>query len=178
MGTQPLIYDRPLVAPVINSVVSQNDYMWIGPFAFEELFFANGNIPSKYQILIPDMGESQKVQTEMLSDFQAHKPKIIYFDKEFFILGKAPETYGKFFLNFLNANYITLYDYQEKNTKYVSVAPVTLQLDLEKKLYIRKDVTKEVIQKLIQNNYIKPENAPAIEPSPSPVKKSPTNSNK
>ena len=58
MGTTSLIYDRPIVAPIINSVVSPGDYMWIGPFSFEDLFYANGNIPSKYQILIPDMGES------------------------------------------------------------------------------------------------------------------------
>lgn len=156
MGTAPLIYDRPVVAPVINAVVSPGDYMWIGPFSFEELFFANGTIPSKYQILIPDMGDSQQIQTEMLADFNAHKPKVIYFDKQFFILGKDPEMYGQFFINFLNANYITLLNYRNGNTKYISVQPPTLQLDLETKLYINKDDVKEVINKLVQANYIKP----------------------
>jgi hypothetical protein len=156
MGTEPLIYDRPIIAPVINSVVTPGDYMWIGPFSFEDLFFANGNIPSKYQILIPDMGQSQEIQTQMLADFQTHKPKIIYFDREFYVLGKDPDEYGQFFINFLNANYITLYNYRDGNTQYVSVPPVTLQMDLEKKLYINKSDVKEVIQKLIQANYIKP----------------------
>ncbi len=108
MGTAPLIYDRPVVAPVINSIISPNDYMWIGPFAFEDLFFANGNIPSKYQILIPDMSKSQKIEDGILADFNAHKPKVIYFDKTYFILGSDPEMYGQFFLNFLNQNYVTL----------------------------------------------------------------------
>lgn len=156
MGTAPLIYDRPIVAPVINSVVSANDYMWIGPFAFEDLFYANGNIPSKYQILIPDMGDSQKIQSEILTDFQAHKPEVIYFDKEFYILGRDPETYGQFFLNFLNNNYITLLNYQNGNTKYVSIPQPNLQLDLMTKLYINKDNIQNVIQKLIKSNYIKP----------------------
>src|ERR1700722_10722844 len=147
MGTSPLIYDRPIVAPVINSVVSPGDYMWIGPFAFEDLFFANGNIPSKYQILIPDMGEAPQIQQEMLADFQAHKPKVIYFDREFYVLGKDPDEYGQFFINFLNNNYITLYNYRDGNTEYVSVPPVTLQLDLEKKLFINKDDKQEVIKK-------------------------------
>jgi len=156
MGTEPLIYDRPIVAPVINAVVSPGDYMWIGPFAFEDLFFSNGNIPSKYQILIPDMGEAPDIQQQMLADFQAHKPKIIYFDREFYVLGKDPDEYGQFFINFLNSNYITLYNYKNGNTKYVSIPPVTLQLDLEKKLYINKDDKQEVIKKLEQANYIKP----------------------
>ena len=156
MGTEPLIYDRPIVAPVINAVVSPGDYMWIGPFAFEDLFFSNGNIPSKYQILIPDMGEAPDIQQQMLADFQAHKPKIIYFDREFYVLGKDPDEYGQFFINFLNINYITLYNYKNGNTKYVSIPPVTLQLDLEKKLYIDKDDKQEVIKKLEQANYIKP----------------------
>jgi hypothetical protein len=167
MGTTSLIYDRPIVAPIINSVVSPGDYMWIGPFSFEDLFYANGNIPSKYQILIPDMGQSQEIQQGMLADFQAHKPKVIYFDKQFFILGRDPEMYGQFFLNFLNANYITLFNYRNGNTKYVSVAPVTLQLDLETKLYINKDDIQEVIQKLVQNNYIKAVNVPESKSSSS-----------
>jgi len=175
MGTAPLIYDRPIIAPVINSVVSPRDYMWIGPFAFEELFYANGNIPSKYQILIPDMGQAPDIQQQMLTDFQTHKPKIIYFDREFYVLGKDPDEYGQFFINFLNNNYITLFTYRNGNTQYVSVPPVTLQMDLEKKLYINKDDIKEVIQKLVQANYIKPV---TVSPTPSAVKKIQTNSNK
>ncbi|HVA96222.1 MAG TPA: hypothetical protein VND99_01085 [Candidatus Acidoferrales bacterium] len=159
MGKAPLIYNRPIIAPVINAVVAPNDYMWIGPFAFEELFFANGNIPSKYHILIPDMGKSQRIEDGILADFQAHKPKVIYFDKQFFILGSSPEMYGQFFLNFLNNNYITLTQYKNGDTKYVSVQQPDLQLDLETKLYINKDNVQEVIQKLQENNYIKAEPA-------------------
>jgi hypothetical protein len=91
MGTAPLIYDRPVVAPVINSIVSPQDYMWIGPFAFQELFYANGQLPSKYHILIPDMGQSQTIENSILSDFNTHKPKVIYFDKTYFILGSSTD---------------------------------------------------------------------------------------
>lgn len=171
MGTAPLIYDRPLIAPVINSVVSSNDYMWIGPFSFEELFYANGNIPSKYQILIPDMGDSQKIQSEMISDFQAHKPKVIYFDKEFYILGRDPETYGQFFLNFLNNNYTTLSQYQNGDIKYESIPQPNIQMDLDTKLFINKDDVQSVIQKLIQSNYVKPVTVAVQLHSPSSPKK-------
>ncbi|HSW97853.1 MAG TPA: hypothetical protein VLF89_08565 [Candidatus Saccharimonadales bacterium] len=177
MGTAPLIYDRPIVAPVINSIVTPNDYMWIGPFSFQELFYADGNIPSQYHILIPDMGQSQQIQDKLISDFNTHKPKVIYFDKRFFVLGKSPETYGQFFLNFLNANYVTLLNYHDGNTKYVSVAPVTLQLDLEQYLFINKNDAKEVVAQLMKNNYIKPVTV-ASEKTSSPSKKSNTNSKK
>jgi hypothetical protein len=155
MGTAPLIYDRPTIAPVINAVVTPGDYMWIGPFYFEDLFFANGNIPSKYQILIPDMSDSQTIKQEILNDFNTHKPVVIYFDKQYFILGRDPEMYAQFFLNFLNQNYVTLDQYRNGDTKYISIQQPTLQLDIQTKLYINKNDVQEVIQKLLQNNYIK-----------------------
>jgi hypothetical protein len=54
---------------------------------------------------------------------------------------------------------VTLDKYRDGGTKYVSVAPPDEHLDLETKLYINKDNVQEVIQKLQENNYIKPESA-------------------
>ncbi|MGH7245738.1 MAG: hypothetical protein ACREGI_02270, partial [Candidatus Levyibacteriota bacterium] len=157
MGQAPLIYNRPEIAPIINLLVSKNEYMWIGPFEFEELFYTNGKTPSKYDILIPGFGKSEKVQQEMLSDFENNPPKVMMYDKNFFVLGSRAGDYGKFLDNFISENYITLLPYKEGKTYYRSVAPIHEgeKVDIETKLYIRKDVIHEVIQKLLDASYIK-----------------------
>ena len=157
MGDMPLIYDRPKVAPIVNAVVDKNEYAWIGPFEFEELFYANNRIPSKYHILVYGIGASEKIRREMLIDFQKNKPKVIVFDKEFVYLGKSVESYSEFFLKFLSENYVTLFDYRngEFLYKFVSQTQEKDKVKLESKTYIRKDSVNEVIKKLLERNYIK-----------------------
>ncbi len=157
MGRAPLIYDRPQLAPIMNKLVSDNDYMWIGPFEFEELFYAKGKLPSKFHILIPGIGKSSQVQEAMIADFTKHKPKVIMFDRAFFILGSSPETFGQFFLKFLADNYVTLYDYRPNGIRYVSIQPITPRIDLETKLYIDKDRFNEVLDRLLQEHLVKPQ---------------------
>lgn len=155
MGTMPLIYDRPQIAPIFNAVLDKNDTMWIGPFEFGELFYTNANVPSNYIILLPEFAKSPKIQEEMMRDFENNKPKIMYFDKRYSIRGYQPEKYAQFFLDFLSENYITLYDYRKGKTKYISVDPVSEKVDLETRLFIRKDSIDEVLKKLIEKGYIK-----------------------
>ncbi len=157
MGKAPLIYDRPWIAPIMNDLVDKNDFVWVGPFEFEELFYTNGMIPSRYHILIPGIGKSEKIQNEMLSDFAKNKPKVIMFDQNFYILGNKVGDYSRFFLRFLSENYITLPQYKSKNIVYRSVAPVHsgTKVDLESKLYIRKDAVEDVTERLFKANYIK-----------------------
>jgi len=155
MGKLPLIYDQPQLAPIINKLIDKNDFMWIGPFEFEELFYSKGRLPSRYHILIPGMGKSPKIQKEIIADFNLNKPKVIMFDKRFFILGASPMEYGQFFLDFLEKNYVTLISYRQGNVRYVSALPVNERLDLETKLYINKENIDEIIQKLLRENLIK-----------------------
>lgn len=155
MGTMPLIYDRPQIAPIINKVVSKNEYAWIGPFEFEELFYINAKNPSKYHILIAGVGRGEKTQKEMLADFERNKPIIIFFDSSFDYLGNKVESYGNFFINFLNKNYITIDNYKEGSIYYKMVL-VENRNNIETKVYIRKDKAAEVIKKLIETGYLKP----------------------
>ncbi len=154
MGTQATIYDRPKIAPLINSIATKDEYAWIGPFEFEELFYMNAKIPSKYMILLPAFGESLEIQQQMISDLEKNPPKIIYFDRRFFILGRSPEMYGSFFLNYLKNNYMTLGDYEEGGSVYKSNLPVDNKIDLETKLYINKNNFSEVKQELLDKNLI------------------------
>ena len=49
MGTAPIIYNRPQIAQYVNALVSPEDYVFIGPFDFEELFYLNTKRqPSRY----------------------------------------------------------------------------------------------------------------------------------
>lgn len=159
MGLNPLIYDRPLIAPIINRLVDKDDYMWIGPFEFEELFYAHGKVPSKYIILLPEFAKSPRMQAEFMNDFETNKPKIIYFDQRYSIRGYMPEKFAPFFLDYLGKNYITLFKYREGKNKYVSVLPITERIDLETKLYINKDNKNEIIKRLLENGMIRQENA-------------------
>lgn len=154
MGSEAMIYDRPKIAPIINSIVDKDEYALIGPFEFEELFYMNVKVPTKYQILIPGFGKSPEIQKDMLSELSKNKPKVIYFDKRYFILGSSPEMHGKFFLGFLDKNYITLLDYDDGVNKYRSKIPIDGKLDLETKLFIDKEKVTEVIEKMLQQNLI------------------------
>jgi hypothetical protein len=155
MGSAPLIYDRPIIAPVINSITTPTDYAWVGPLEFEELLYMNAQLPSKYHMMIPVMEKSSQIQNDIVAEYSLHKPVVMYFDKEKYILGKNPEEYVPGFVQFISDNYITLYEYREGKIKYVSVPAISSQLDLEKKLYIDKDKKNDIIKKLLQNNLIR-----------------------
>ena len=76
------------------------------------------------------------------------------FDKTYNIYSSTPEMHAKFFLSFLKDNYVTLFEYREGKKKYMSVASIDQRIDIETKLYIRKDAISEVVQKLLAANYI------------------------
>lgn len=155
MGQYPLIYDRPALAPIINATVEPDEYMWIGPFDFEDLFYAQGKLPSKYHILLPAMAKNS-MASQLQNDIHAKRPKLIVFDWHLFILGNAPKDFAPEFLEYLNTNYIRLLDYREPDgTRYVSVQPIELRRDVEAKMYINPDYKDEVIADLLRANIIK-----------------------
>ena len=62
--------------------------------------------------------------------------------------------YGQFFIDYLKEHYITLETYEEDGVTYKSTVPVTEKIDLDSRLYIRKENAPEIIQKLESNNFI------------------------
>ncbi len=154
MGLMPLIYDRPDIAPMVNAAITKDDYAWIGPFAFEDLWYMNAQVPSRYQIMIPAMKEAGLVQP-MTDEIRSKRPKVIYFDKYFYVLGKSPETFGVPFLDFLSEEYVHYVDYRKGNKAYVTTTSITLKVDIEAKLYIRKDAVDEVTARLLEKGFIK-----------------------
>lgn len=157
MGRAPFIYDRPVLAPIINKLINTDGKVWVGPFEFGELFYIHGRPASRYQIFIPGMGASPEIRKDFIKELEKSKPKVIYFQKNFFILGRSPEMYGQFFIDYLSRHYITLYDYRENGKRYVSLIPISEKVDIETRLYIRKENLDEIIKKLILANIIQHE---------------------
>jgi len=153
MGTASLIYDRPELAPIINKALGPNDYVWIGPIDFKDYIYTNAKIASRYQFLIPAMGRSGKVVPELISGLKKNQPKLIFFDKNYSVLGSNPQDYAKLFVEYLNTNYITLYGYE--NNKYITTVPVSPTVDLETKMYINKADINDVLAKLISVGLVK-----------------------
>lgn len=156
MGQAPLIYDRPEIAPILNTILTSNDYVYVGPFEFEELFYTNAKLATKYQILIPGMGHSPEVQEEIIKELSANKPKIIVFDKNFFILGNRSGTYGQFLLDYLADNYVTVLDYKKGTVGYASVfgRSTSSRLDIDANFYLRRDIADKLLQKMAENNFV------------------------
>lgn len=155
MGTAPLIYDRPVIAPVLEGITNEDDYVWAGPFEFEELFYLDRKVPSNYIILLPEFAKSPRIQEKMMSDFETNPPKVMYFDKQYSIRGYLPEDFAPFFMDFIEKNYITLDSFSLKEDKiYTSNLPKDLHFDFETKLFIRRDAQDEVIDKLIEWGFV------------------------
>lgn len=154
MGRAALIYDRPRIAPIINAITTKEDLAMIGPFEFEENFYLHAKQPSKYHILLPGMGSSERIQEELLEELNQNRPVVIYFDKRFHILGRSPEMTGQFFLKFLDENYTTLFNHKAGSVSYKSKIPIDDKIDLETKLYIDKSRIPLIIQRLLEKDLI------------------------
>lgn len=151
MGQLPLIYNRPQIAPFVNQLVPKDHYCWIGPFEFEELYYLECKLPSKYHWVLPQFGGIKKIQTEMLADFSSHKPDIIIFQKGFAAFG-ADNSFNEFLMDFMDRNYLEIRDYE--GGKYRFATGLRGNFDLEQAFNVRKDISTEVFQKLILQGQI------------------------
>ncbi len=154
MGTAPRIYDNPELAPIINKLVSSNEYVWVGPFEFQELFYVQGKLASRYHILNPGMGYSDRISSQMVMDIEQTKPKIIWFNPYFSVWGKVPQDYATAFIQELSDHYVVLYKYKDGNKTYKSLIPKTQEVDLDGRLYIRKEDAPQIIAELLSNNMV------------------------
>ena len=77
MGQDPLIYDNKQVAPLLNRLLTENDYYWIGPFELQELLFIKARPASKYYWFLPANSRDEKIKSEFITDLTKNRPKII-----------------------------------------------------------------------------------------------------
>ncbi len=109
MGTLPIIYDDPEVAPIINKITTKNDYAWIGPFEFEEVFYlTHAKMPTKYHWFL-DHAARSKIKDELIADFQKRKPKVVVFKRTYAPWGGNPYTFNYFLADYLDKYYFRLF---------------------------------------------------------------------
>jgi hypothetical protein len=153
MGTAPTIYNRPEIAPAVNLLVNKDEYAWIGPFEFEELYYLSAKFPSNYHWLLPANAKSEKIRQEMIADFEANKPKVIVFDKEFGAFGAPPSSFNYFMVDFIKSNYTLLNDLKDQQgTSYRCNIPKLKDFVCDGNFYLRNDVKAELLSKMVELN--------------------------
>ncbi len=156
MGTAPLIYDAPQVAPILNSVTSKDDYVWIGPFEFEELLYLHSKSqPSRYHWFLNHAATS-KIKDEIVADLAQKRPKFIVFDRGFAPWGGDATTYNYFFTDFVDANYVRLFKLNDVSTDvdYRWKLANTQNFDWDGDVNIDKNRKDEILRELLEKGYI------------------------
>lgn len=156
MGTAPLIYNRPQIAPYVNAIVSPDDYVFIGPFEFEELFYlTTKRQPSKYHWFLNHAATS-KIKDELIADLFRNRPKLIVFNRGFAPWGGDASTYNWWMSDFLDANYFRLFTLNEtiKDKQYRWKLERTENFDIDGTFNFDKRYQEEILQKLLSLGYI------------------------
>jgi len=156
MGTAPLIYSRPQIAPYVNAIVSPDDYVYIGPFNFEELFYLNTKRqPSKYHWFL-DHAAKSKIKDELISDLTKNMPKVIVFQRDFAPWGGDPKGYNWWMTDFLDKNYFRIFTLngELKDVQYKWKLNKTENFDIDATFNFDKRYQKEIIEKLLSLGYI------------------------
>ena len=101
------------------------------------------------------MGYSPRIAPQMVTDIETTKPKVIWFNENYSIWGKNPKDYANDFLKNLQMHYVQLYAYRKGGKRYISTLGRTEKVDLEGRLYIRKEDVLEIIARLLSHNLVK-----------------------
>lgn len=152
MGEMPIIYDRPQVANIINAVVPAEHYCWVGPFYFEEMYYLNCKMPSRYHWILPQFNKIPTIKEELLNDFSTNKADIIVYERNFFAWGVGP-AYHKFFTDFLDQNYVRLQDLPGKRYHFVNNKSQDFTPDIQ--FYFEKTQAQQLVSKLAQLGHVR-----------------------
>lgn len=156
MGTAPLIYDRPQAAPLVNRLTRENEYAWVGPFEFEEIFYLKSKIPSKHHWFLNHAVESDKMRNEILSDFDKHRAKVIVFDRGYAPWGGDAHSFNYFFTDFLDENYFRIFKLSEgeENFDYRWKIGRTKDFDIDGDFNFDKNRKEEILKELLDLDLI------------------------
>ncbi len=152
MGQQPLIYDRPEVAPILNKITTKDDFVWVGPFAFHELLYLNAKNPSKYHWFLPQSEAFGRFKEGIINDLTIRRPKVIVFEKGYTNFGKRAEEWNYPITDFLSKNY---FSFEQLSTLgYVSKASSAMHFDFTQTYYFDNNRREEIINDLVSTGLI------------------------
>lgn len=109
------LQNTTIISDKLNNLLSPNDYYWVGPFHFKEIYFTKAKLATKYTFYLPWHALSPDINKEILNDLEKNKPKIIYFDKDIDIWGHVSGIYASQIINYLNNNYTQFTETDYKN---------------------------------------------------------------
>jgi len=155
MGKAPIIYTRPQVAQYVNAIVSPQDFAYIGPFEFEELFYMNARQPSKYHWFL-DHAAKNKIKDELIRDLGNNRPRLIVFQRDFAPWGGDPKTYNWWMSEFLDKNYFRIFTLNSElnGIEYRWKLAKTQNFDIDGTFNFDRRYQQEILEKLISLGYI------------------------
>lgn len=156
MGRDPLIYDRGQTAPTLNKLVSSDEYYWIGPFELQELLYINGKVGSKYFWYLPASSRDEKIRSELISDFEKNRPKVIVFKKWWANFGVAPEDFNGVIVDYLDRNYFQIKDLQDSGMDVRVKVAKERNFDFENEYYFDKNRKDEIVNEMLEKGLIEP----------------------
>ncbi|RJR30228.1 hypothetical protein C4564_00570 [Candidatus Microgenomates bacterium] len=156
MGQAPAIYDEPVAAPIINKLVSKDEYFWIGPFEFQELLYVNGKVASKYHWFLPASSRSEKITSELRQDLLTNKPKIVVFKEDYGTFGMTGPEFNGAIVSILREHYIQLGDFADELVTYRPVRRDLHNFDIQTNFYFDKNRKQEILDQLLSEQLIEP----------------------
>ncbi len=156
MGFEPMIYDRPFIAPLINKLTDKNDFVWIGPLGFEELLYIDAKQPSKYHWFLRAHSETETIKKELIEDLQRNKPKIVVYKQDFSAFGNNPNSLNTMLMNFLKENYFQIGENSTPSIPYKTSFKEGNYIMAED-FYFNKENEGDLINKLKEFNVIQSE---------------------
>ena len=137
-------------------LVFRDDYLFRGPFEFEELFYlTTKRQPSKYHWFLNHAATS-KIKDELIADLTKNRPKVIVFNRGFAPWGGDASTYNWWMSEFLDANYFRLFKLNETLTdrQYRWKLERTENFDIDGTFNFDKRYQDEILEKLLSLGYI------------------------
>jgi len=144
----PSVYNFSYVADFIDQIIEKNEYYWIGPYEpHHEFFVKKGKLPGKYPTLLPQFREDDYLKNDFLSQFKKNKPLILIFNHQASIFMTPANEFGRFFLDWLERNYVNLDQLKIKAKKSFS------EFNIQTDLYLKKEEVDQLILRLKKAKY-------------------------
>lgn len=107
-----------------------------------------GRLPGKYPTLLPQFREDDYLKNDFLSQFKKNKPLILIFNHQASIFMTPAEEFGRFFLNWVEKNYVNLDNLKIKAKKSPS------EFNIQTDLYLKKENVNDLILRLKAADYL------------------------